>query len=65
MGDRNIYDIFAAKFNMVDQYHVEHVHSVIRRQTKVILMSRCGKQFLEFLHLVRHRPTGRVQELCT
>ena len=33
-GDRNIYDLFAANLNVVDEYFVQHVHSVIRRQTK-------------------------------
>ena len=46
VGDRNVYDLFSAKFNVVDQYLVEHVHSGIGRQTKVILMSRCDKKVL-------------------
>ena len=45
VGDQNIYDLFAANLNVVDENFVEHVHSLIRRQTKVILISRCGKKF--------------------
>ena len=46
-GDRNIYDLFAANLNVVDEYFVEHVHSVIWRQTKA---SDSDEQVREKVH---------------
>ena len=34
-GSRDIYNVFAENLSVIDEYFVEHVHSVIRRQTKV------------------------------
>ena len=45
--DRNIYDLFATNLNVVDEYFVEHVHSVMRRQTKV---SDSDEQVQEKVH---------------
>ena len=34
-GSRDIYNVFAENLSVIDEYFVEHVHSVIRRQTNV------------------------------
>ena len=34
-GNREIYSLFSSNVNVIDEYFVEHVHSVTRRQTKV------------------------------
>ena len=34
-GNREIYNLFSLNLDVIDEYFVEHVPSVIRRQTKV------------------------------
>lgn len=34
-GNREIYNLFSSNVNVIDEYFVEHVHRVIRRQKKV------------------------------
>ena len=46
-GNRGIYDVFSTNLNVIDEYFVEHVHSVIRRQTKV---SDSDEQVQEKVH---------------
>ena len=46
-GNREIFNLFSSHLNVIDEYFVEHVHSVIRRQTKV---SDSDEQVREKVH---------------
>lgn len=46
-GNREIYNLFSSNVNVIDEYFVEHVHSVTRRQTKV---SDSDEQVREKVH---------------
>ena len=46
-GSRDIYNVFAENLSVINEYFVEHVHSVIRRQTKV---SDTDEQIREKVH---------------
>ena len=42
-----MFNLFSSNLNVIDEYFVEHVHSVIRRQTKV---SDSDEQVREKVH---------------
>ena len=48
-GSKDIYNVFANNLSVIDEYFVEHVHSVIRRQTQV---SDSDEQVQEKVHAI-------------
>ena len=46
-SNREIFNLFPSHINVIDEYFIEHVHSVIRRQTKV---SDSDEQVREKVH---------------